>query len=143
MLWALCTQFVPGVDEAEIHEFVARFTRGEYDMCDKFGYICRLPHNRGLFVAELVFSKVFGTNNYIVHELINALAIAQIYKQIIEITAYLGVGRVGQVLELLFGIVFYPLLVFSELVYGNVVSMSLAFMAIKYLLGYIGICETH
>lgn len=86
----------------------------------------------GLFLFEYVFSLIFGSSNYLAFELLNAVAIAMIYKQLSEIGAYLGINRFGQLCIIVAGILFFPTTLYSIMVYGNMLGVCLALVAVKY-----------
>lgn len=131
--WAISTQFIPGVDEGEIQQFVSDFMRKDYSMFAPGGYMCRSADNRGLFLFECCVSSVFGNKNYLVYELINSFAIAMIYKQFSEIVGRgYKFGRIVQLSVIGTGILFFPVIGYSIMVYGNLMGMALAITAVKY-----------
>lgn len=136
VFWVVCTQFIPGVDEGEIQQMIHDFTQKDYYMFAPTGYLDRYHHNIGLFWYEYFISLVFGSKNYLVYELINSFAIAMIYKQLSEIGEVLGVGRLGQLAIILFGIIFLPLTFYSILVYGNIIGLVFSVTAVKYELQF-------
>lgn len=135
-LWALSTQFIPGVDEGELQEYAQRFLKGDYAMMELGGYVARYPNNRGLFIFDILLANIFGSKNYIIFELINSFAIAMTYKQCSQIAAKFGVGRVGQLCVYIFGVLFFPLIGYSIMVYGNVIGIALGMTSVKYELNF-------
>lgn len=84
--WAVSTQFIPGVDEGEIQQFVSDFMREkDFSMFAPGGYMGRSADNRGLFLFECCVSVIFGNKNYLVYELLNSFAVSMVYKQCSEI----------------------------------------------------------
>lgn len=134
--WAISTQFIPGVDEGEIQQFVSDFMRKDYSMFAPGGYMCRSADNRGLFLFECFVSLIFGNKNYLVYELINSFAVSMIYKQFSEMLEGYGFHRIIQLSVILIGILFFPLTGYSIMVYGNLMGMALGITAIKYELLY-------
>ena len=135
-VWALCTQFIPGVDEGELQEMLFAFSKKDYYMFAPGGYLDRYHNNIGLFLYEYCITLLFGTKNYLIFELINSYAIALMYKQLSEIGGELGLGRLGQLSISLVGIIFVPVTLYSIMVYGNIVGITLSTIAIKYELQF-------
>ncbi|MCM1123042.1 MAG: hypothetical protein NC416_10695 [Eubacterium sp.] len=136
--WAVSTQFIPGVDEGEIQQFVFDFMKKDYYMFAPGGYMCRSADNRGLFLFECFISVVFGNKNYLVYELINSFAIAMIYKQFTEIMEEYKFNRIVQLSVIIIGVLFFPLIGYSIMVYGNLMGIALGVAAIKYELRFLG-----
>lgn len=131
-VWALCTQFVPGVDEWEVMATVMRANRDEFTTFQPKAYMDWYPNQWGLFLFEYIFSQIFGSNNYLAFELLNAVAISMIYKQLSELAECMGMNRLGQLCILVAGILFFPTTLYSTMVYGNMLGVCLALAAVKY-----------
>lgn len=136
-IWAISTQFIPGVDEGEIQQYVADFMHNNYSAFAPGGYMCRSTDNRGLFLFECCVSTIFGNKNYLVYELINSFAVSMIYKQFSEIIESYKFPRSIQLSVILTGIFFFPLIGYSIMVYGNLMGIALGVTAIKYELKFI------
>lgn len=135
-LWSLCTQFIPGVDEGELQEMLSSFSKKDYYMFAPGGYLDRYHNNIGFFLYEYCITLLFGTKNYLIFELINSLAIALMYKQLSEIGGELGLGRLGQLAINLVGVMFIPVTLYSIMIYGNIIGITLSIVAIKYELQF-------
>lgn len=135
-IWALSTQFIPGVDEGEIQEYVYQFIKGNYEAFEPGNYMNRYPIQRGYFLFVYIVSLLFGNKNYIIFQLINAAAISLLYKQLVEIGECFGLSRWGQLFILLIGILFFPVMGYSIMVYGNMMGVALALTATKYELHF-------
>lgn len=131
-IWALSTQFVPGVDEGEIQTYAYLATKGNFDVFAPGQYMNRYPCQWGLFLFDYILSILFGSLNYLVFELINAIAISVIFNQLCEIGKINGMGKIGQLILLLVGIIFFPITFYSIMVYGNMLGVALSLTAIKY-----------
>lgn len=134
--WAICTQFIPGVDEGEIQQFVCDFMQKDYSTFAPGGYMCRSADNRGLFLFECCASVIIGNKNYLVYELINSFAVSMIYKQFSEMLEGYGFHRGIQLSVIVAGILFFPLIGYSIMVYGNLMGIALGVTAIKYELEF-------
>ena len=133
LLWALCTQFSPGVDEGEIFSYAYRAVyEKQFDIFEIGHYMNRYPNQWGLFLFDYVLTALFGGNNFIAFEIVNSFAIALIYKELSEILELFGLGRTPQLSVFIVGILFIPISFYSIMVYGNIIGISLACMSIKY-----------
>lgn len=132
LFWALCTQYIPGVDEGAIQTFVNDYIQNQYYMFAPGEYMQAYPNNWGLFLFTYAVSIIFGAKNYVIFFIINAFAIAMIYKQLSEIGESYGLGKMAQLMILLVGLLFYPILLYSQMLYGHVLGIAFALTAIKY-----------
>lgn len=130
--WALCTQFIPGVDEYAVQLAVKQVMEGNYESFAPLAYMDEYPNNWGFFLFSYVIAVIFGKFNYIVIELIVAVSVAVAFKALSETAELFGVGRMGQLLILLFGLVFLPFTFYSMMVYGNLTGVAFALVAVKH-----------
>lgn len=131
LIWAACSQFIPGVDEGELHGYAAQVASGDFKAFAPGGYLTRYPSNWGMFLYDYYVGKLVGYGNYLVFEIINAFAICLMVKQLSDIGRLLGIGRIGQIGILLLGVVFLPISFYSIMVYGNMIGLSLSILAVK------------
>ncbi len=136
-LWALSTQFVPGVDEYAVQQAVEEVLEGNYDSFAPLAYMDEYPNNWGFFLFSYLVARVFGKMNYIVIQLIVAVTIAFAFKALSEIAELFEVGRAGQLMVLLVGVLFIPFTFYSMMVYGNLPGVCFALIAVKYEIKYL------
>ncbi len=136
-LWALSTQFMPGVDEYAVQQAVEEVLEGNYDSFAPLAYMDEYPNNWGFFLFSYVIAKIFGKMNYIVIQLIIAVTIALAFKALSEIAELFEIGRVGQLMVLLVGVLFIPFTFYSMMVYGNLPGVCFALFAVKYEIKYL------
>lgn len=77
-------------------------------------------------------ASIFGEMNYLIVELLIAFAISMVFKQLSEIAEMLGAGKIEQLIVLTVGIIYFPFLLYSTMVYGNIFGIAFALTAIKY-----------
>ncbi len=135
-IWVLSTQFVPGVDEYVIQDAVRDVLQGDFSSFADHAYMDIYQHQWGFFLFSLLIALVFGGMNYIVMGLLIAVAISMVFKQLSEIAKLLGAEKTEQLIILIFGILFFPFLLYSEDVYGNMFGIAFALTAIKYEIIY-------
>lgn len=136
LIWAVSTQYIPGIDEGLIQTYIYRFIRGDASMFAPGEYMNKYPFQWFYFIYAYVISCIFGSKNYIVFEIINAVAICMIYKQFAEIVGLYTENRLCQISVLIIGVLFFPLIGYSIIIYGNIVGMALAYTAVKHEMLY-------
>lgn len=138
LVWVLSTRFVPmaDTDQAAIQNAVYALHLGDYGIFEKGHYMAMYPNQLGLLFVNYVLSLVFGCYNYVLLEVLNALAFVMIYKQLSEIGGKTGLKHTGQLLVLALGILFLPLVLYCSFVYGNLLGLAFALTAIKYEMVY-------
>ncbi len=131
-LWALSTQFMPGVDEYAVQHAVVEVLDGNYESFAPLAYMDEYPNNWGFFLFSYLVACIFGKMNYIVIQLIIAVMIAVAFKALSEIAELFEIGRVGQLLVLFVGVIFIPFTFYSMEVYGNLPGVAFSLIAVKY-----------
>lgn len=136
-LWVLSTQFKPGVDEYAVQQAVEEVLEGNYESFAPLAYMDEYPNNWGFFLFSYIVARIFGKMNYIVIQLIIAVTIALAFKALSEIAELFEIGRAGQLLVLLVGVLFTPFTFYSMMVYGNLPGVAFALIAVKYEIKYL------
>ncbi len=137
-IWIISSQYIPGVDEGEIHRYIhLAITEHNFDIFKVGEYMNRYPSNWGLFLYEYTVALLVGTNNYIVFQIINAISVAVLYKQLSEIGGYIGLKQIGQLLIIVCGVLFFPTAMYAQMVYGNSLGTMFALLAVKYGMKYV------
>lgn len=135
-VWILSTQFVPGVDEWAVQDITSRAIRGDFSDFQSMAYMDQYPNQWGLFIVSYIIALLFGAQNYLILQIFIAFAITIVFKELSEITALLGVGRIGQLVVIGVGILYIPFPIYSIMVYGNMIGVAMALTAVKYELRY-------
>ena len=131
-IWALSTQFIPGVDEYAVQSIVREALNSDFHSFEPLAYMDLYPNQWGFFLFSYFIALVFGGMNYIVLELVIAMAIAFSFKELSELASLIGVGRVGQLSVLVIGLLYVPFSLYSEMVYGNMLGVMFSLAAIKH-----------
>jgi len=80
--------------------------------------------------------KLGGANNYLLYQLLNCLAITYFYKYLADLsdesnnTRVIGLGIIGV------GVLFYPLILFTSFVYGNIIGLTCSIGSVVYINKY-------
>lgn len=132
LVWVLATQCCTQGDQ----EFIQNAT---YDLNTKNnllflegGYLYRFAQQRGMTGISYLISLIFGSYNYISLQILNVIGVVLFYYEMSEICGQFGMGRVVRLKVLLYGILFFPLILYCALIYGNIWGLTLAMVAIKH-----------
>ncbi|MBR3645859.1 MAG: hypothetical protein IKN54_05525, partial [Lachnospiraceae bacterium] len=131
VIWILITQVKPGADQEFIQDAVLAIKEKNFSYFQLNGYISKYPNQIGFFTISYLYSMIFGDNNYIGFQLINALCVTYTYKVFADIQENLGFKRIHQLLMTLIGILFLPLIFYSTFIYGTLPGLMLSLIAIK------------
>ncbi len=134
--WILTSQYTPGSDQAAIQNAVSFLRSGDYSSFAPDGYLSQNVHQLGLVWICYVLSFLIGSQNYIALQLLNAGGIVLVYHGLSSIGARFGMSRVQQLEIILWGILFFPLLMYSSFLYGNVCGLAFSIIAIKKVMDY-------
>lgn len=135
-IWALSTQFIPGVDEYDVQNIVAQALKGDFSGFSEHAYMDQHPNQWGLFVVSYLLALFFGARNYLMLEILIAFSISMVFKELSEIAELFGIRRAGQLAVIAVGALYIPFSLYSVMVYGNMVGIAFALAAIKYELLY-------
>ena len=135
--WALLTQ--PGLisDQASIQESAAQLSYGDLTPLLEEGYCARYPHQLGAVFFSIIFQGIFGRNNLICYQLINAALCALCYKEIIYIAKHTLFKNTMSAELLALGILFYPILLYSTFVYPMIPSFYFSLLSFRELSSYL------
>ena len=131
VFWTLTTQYRPGADQATIQKAVYMLHIKDYSLFEPGGYLAQYPHQLGLVWISYLFSLIFGSYNYIVFQLCNAIGVVVIEEKLSKIASLFGMKRSCQLAVILLSILFFPLTMYSSLIYGNIWGLACSLAAIE------------
>ncbi len=132
LMFAICAQTIPHADFMMVMKSAQELKNGNYTRFYEDGYIGTFPNQIGIVIFLYFFSMIFGEMNFFAFQLLNAISITIIYKELSDISKIFGMGKLSQLLVLIFGIIFLPYLIFVTFIYGTVLGLALALISIKY-----------
>ena len=130
LFFVISTRYVPRADQYYVQEAVYALRMHDYSMFAKGGYMATYPDQTGQVLICYLFSFIVGTRNYLCYQLVNAAGVALIYWALSEIWGELGFSHSEQLLCVLTGILFFPLIMYSSFVYGNILGLAFSLLAI-------------
>lgn len=131
VFWVLATQFTPGADQSAVLRAATQLRMKSSLLFSDGAYISKSPHQIGLVVFLYGLNALFGDQNIVVFQLLNAVGLMVVYKELSEISGLFGMSRRGQLLVAASGLVFFPLTMYTSLIYGNILGEAFALAAIK------------
>lgn len=131
LLWCLSTQFIPGVDEGEILNYVYKAKNGDWDVFKPGNYMNFYPHQFGLFLFEYVLANIVGCQNYVFFQIVNCFCLVIIYDRISKIAELLSGENFISIFLLFFSIFFIPPIIYCQMIYGNIIGICFVFIGIK------------
>ena len=131
VFWVLATQFTPGADQSAVLRAATQLRMKSSLLFSDGAYISKSPHQIGLVVFLYGLNALFGDQNIVVFQLLNAVGLMVVYKGLSEIAGLFGMSRRGQLLVAASGLVFFPLTMYTSLIYGNILGEAFALAAIR------------
>lgn len=137
IMFVLSSQFIPRSDQIDVQNVVFKMHLGDFSDFDKNGYVGRCSNQRGLVLICYVFSLVFGSQNFVVFNIINALAICLLYIELAAFLGHIGVSRACRIGIYITGIMYAPIILYSYFAYGTLIGLSLSLLAIDFEFRYL------
>lgn len=138
-VWINLAHYTPIADQYSVYTDTLKLSGGDYSTFEVGGYAYHYPYQLNMtFVFQILFS-VFHTQNYKVIQYLNIVSILLTiyfgYRILKEVTK----KPEAQVCYMMFGFTFIPLFLYSQFVYGDVISVAMASIAIWSLMRW---CDT-
>ena len=136
VIWLLASQYTPGSDQAAIQNAVSELRTGDYSQLEADGYLAKNVHQLGLVLFFYILSFVIGSQNYIALQLLNAVAVVVVYHGLSAIGSHFGMKKKQQLGILAAGIFFFPLILYTSFIYGNLYGLALSVISTKKMLDF-------
>lgn len=127
--------YAPKSDPQKVLDAASALYHGDYSPLERGAYLFRYPFQMGIILYFQALFMLFGENNYVAFQVVNAVWIALSYYLFVKIAGILW-GRkhkYGVFISLL-GLFFFPYLLFAALLYGTVAGMAFAMLSFYTLL---------
>jgi len=125
----LTLQNEPGSDQAAVMDVAAHLQAGNtHDFVD-IGYAAMNPHQLGLVLIFYLGGKIVGGGNFVFWQLVNVAGVVIIYWCIGKICDESGRQRRMGTLAAVWGLLFLPLVLYVEFVYGTIWGLALALLS--------------
>lgn len=137
LIWVFLTQFVPGSDQLDIMSSAYKIRCGDYSVLAPGGYLERCNNQMGLTLIEYLFGRVFGDYNVMGFQFLNCFGLALLYQKLVDIMDKMHVSRLSQIITLVLGVLFVPMIMYTSFVYGTIWSVALALWAFDFEIRYL------
>jgi hypothetical protein len=137
-IWILSTQYLPSEDGDQLYvqQAIYSLNAQNYSMFNGSGYVGIYPNQIGIIALFYLLSFIFGSYNYILFELLNVCALVCIYNELSEFGKLMGMEPLDRLLTLLLGILFFPLTMYTSFLYGNLLGLAFALIALRFEILY-------
>ncbi len=130
-------RILPKADQEVMTYLASEFMKGNYDALETDGYLNRFPFQLGyMYLTELLFRLV--RESTIVMQLLNVICIGGIIILLYKFTNKMFQNKEVNKIFCLLMLGFLPIVFFSTFVYGNIIGLLFALIAIYSILLYIG-----
>lgn len=124
-------------DSKTLGDLAIDFLAGDYSSFTGDGYLVHYPHQVGVIgLLEIIFF-LFGSENYLVFQILNLIAILVIIHLLYRITDLLFEDNTLNSITSLLSMGLIPLFSFVTFVYGDILGLAFALGAIVFLLRYL------
>ncbi len=131
-LFVLATQRESRADQLFVQEVVDQWRMGDFSSFEKGGYLDQYPHQAGFILILYLFSFLFGTYNDLALQLANVAALVVICRELGDMAGE-RTGRCEVRLAVcLFCLFFFPGILYTTFVYGNLMGLALSLLAFRY-----------
>lgn len=123
----------PDSDQNDIIMTAKSLLNKDYSVFEKGGYLNIDPHQTGIVLVLMVLEKVFGDNISIAFQLLNAVALAFLYKTFGDIMDDCGFSHFTGVIVTIFEAAFIPGYIYTTFVYGTIIGLCFAVLSTRYI----------
>lgn len=126
----------PWSDQRNVMEIASAFNNGDYSALEKGGYLYVFPFQYGIVLFYQICSLIFGNNNWLAFQALNAFFIGLTYYFLIQIMKRINFSFFRFSFSLCISFFFTPYLFYTTWVYGNVVGLLFAVASFYCLLKF-------
>lgn len=135
VVFVLSTQRNAVADQLSVQLVADRWQDGNYQDLLPGAYMNRYPGQAGIVLICMLFSRLFGTHNYLAFQFLNILALVRLYKTFGDLAEDGPDGEAQNTSVRLavygLGMLFLPGILYTNFVYGNIIGLALSLMAYK------------
>lgn len=126
-VFALMAQNIPFADQYSCMETAAQMLEGNMSAFDAGNYMDKYANQNGLVLFYYVLGKVFGSYNYILVQLLNAVMIDVLYVMVYRYLKKYAPKYTD--ITILCLCAFFPLTLYTTFVYGTMIGLVLSIVA--------------
>lgn len=134
--WLLALRPLPASDQESAWRIARDTLAGDWSEVDKGGYLSAYPFQIGIVLVLRCFIAVFGDHAVLAFQLSNAVALVVLFFALGDLMARFGAGRLQQLVVVVAGVLFFPLLQYVTFVYGTLWGLALIVLAMRFELDF-------
>ena len=135
-LFVLVTQYEPMDDQQAIMISAHQYIMGNYDSWQPGGYAHRWGFQNGIILIMVLFSRIFGTYNYVAVQLVNVALLMTGYYFVYKISQMFWENKLLSRLMLICFCLYFPMNLFVAFIYGTVIGFPFAMAAVYLVFRY-------
>ena len=133
IIFAISCGLKAGVDQLYVQRSVDELRRGINYSFQPTQYMDIYPNQYGYALFTYLLSFVTGTYNYLAIRLINVVFLVLLYSELQLTGRQAGLGKAGEIMVLVLGVLFLPTTLYTLFIYGNIPGLALAVMAVRFM----------
>ncbi len=130
--WLIMSRYTPRSDQMAVCACLNAIKNGDFANFEKGGYFSKYPYQMGIVFLYYIWASVFGIRNVLALQVLNGLAVVFFYKKLGDLCVHQGLPERYRNYIYLIGILFYPLMMYSSFIYGNLLGLAFSVAAIDY-----------
>ncbi|MBP5261387.1 MAG: hypothetical protein J6Z43_04570 [Clostridiales bacterium] len=123
-----------GVDQLYVQQSVNELKAGVIDSFKPLMYMDMCSNQYGFALVSYIFVLISGANSVTVFRIVNVLLLVLLYSELSIIGGKIGLGKTGQAMILLTGVLFLPTTLYTLFVYGNIGGLALAVLGVRLMI---------
>ena len=131
LLWVTSTRFIPYSDASLTLHVTQNLILQDYTDVMPGGYLAAYPHQSGLVIFHWVLIWLFGEKSSLAFQYLNVGAYAGILILLGALARDIGLGKFGQLLSTLLGLMMLPLVLYTTFVYGTLLGLFCAMLGLR------------
>lgn len=130
IFWVTATRFLPYSDASLTLHVTQNLILQDYTDVMPGGYLAAYPHQSGLVLFHWVLIWLFGEKSPLAFQLLNVGAYVGILVLLGALAREVGLGKLGQLLTTLLGLLMLPLVLYTTFVYGTLLGLFCAMLGL-------------
>ena len=130
LFWVSTTRFMPYSDASLTLHVTQNLILQDYSDVAPGGYLAAYPHQSGLVLFHWVLIWLFGERSSLAFQYLNVAAYAGILILLGTFAREIGLGKLGQLLTTLLGLLTLPLVLYTTFVYGTLLGLLCAMLGL-------------
>lgn len=129
-IWIIYTDYKPFADSLYVHQYAEQYLAGDYTSFQPGNYMEMYSHQSRLMLVWASIDAVFGGFDNRLYCIINGISLVMLFVALTDILKTAGASRLSRAFTMFTGAFWLPGLFYTSFLYGNLLGLSLAMLAI-------------